>query len=86
MTGGTRRRGPRHADDSYPRAERGRRIRWRLVAIGGYAVVTALAWWLARVLGWEFDRLSLGLLAVPYWLVVTLVWRRFGPAMPGLND
>jgi hypothetical protein len=73
----------------YPPEERGRRIVWRTVTVGVYLVLTAAAIWVAHVQGWSDGwfppRGLLGLVGLPYWAVVTAVWKRYGPYMPRLH-
>ena len=68
----------------YPVQERGRRILWRTITIGIYAGLSAVASWVSAWLHWPF-RLTLALVAFPYWSVVIAVWLRRGPYMPRLH-
>jgi hypothetical protein len=68
----------------YPRAERGRRVLWRTVSIGIYVAIGVFSFWLAERQGWNLS-FVLAATAVPYWLVVTAIWRRRGPYMPRLH-
>ncbi|GAB1644095.1 hypothetical protein KRMM14A1259_45180 [Krasilnikovia sp. MM14-A1259] len=87
MSGRTRRRA-RHAW-TYPPEERGRRILWRTTTAAAYLALTAAVVWFARLRGWSDGwvpkRGLIGIVALPYWAVVTAVWKRYGPYMPQLH-
>jgi len=70
--------------DGYRPAERGRRIRWRTVSIGVFLVLVGAAYWAAFRIGWPM-RGEAAIVGIPYWVVVTAIWRRKGPHMPELH-
>jgi hypothetical protein len=73
-----------HRHNGFPRAERGRRVRWRAVTIGVYFALAVGAIWLTGRWGWPPQAAIAGV-GVPYWAAVMAVWRRRGPRMPGLH-
>ena len=83
MTGQDQDKPPRH--DGYSVEERSRRILWRTVSFCIFAVLGGFAFWLSARLGWPFYIVLL-VIGLPYWAVVTAVWRRKGPYMPGLHE
>lgn len=68
----------------YPPEERGRRVLWRTVTIGLFLALGVVAYWLADRNGWS-ERLTLAAVAIPYWVIVTVVWSKSGPYMPRLH-
>ncbi len=79
MTGHHQKRRPGHG--AYSAEERGRRILWRTVTIGLYAGLGIFAIWLAAWLRWPF-KLTLALIAIPYWTLVIALWMWRGPYLP----
>lgn len=73
----------KHGYDAHPREQRGRRIRWRSVTLGLFALLVLGTWWLEARTGWDME-VTLGVVAIPYWAAVTAIWRLRGPEMPGL--
>ncbi|WP_186316163.1 hypothetical protein [Catellatospora sichuanensis] len=53
------------------------------MTIGMFVALAGGCWWLAEQMDWNVKAVTAAV-AIPYWLVVTVVWRRYGPAMPGL--
>jgi TRAP-type C4-dicarboxylate transport system permease large subunit len=70
--------------DGYRPAERGRRIRWRAVSIGTFLVLVGAAYGIAFRMGWP-TRGEAAVVGLPYWALVTAIWRRKGPYMPALH-
>ncbi|MFC7760104.1 hypothetical protein ACFQY4_20355 [Catellatospora bangladeshensis] len=56
---------------------------WRTVSIGLFVLLALGTFWLEQRMGWPKE-ITTPLVAVPYWAVVTAVWRHYGPEMPGL--
>jgi hypothetical protein len=76
-------KGPRHAL-VYPAEQRGQRIRWRSATFALYFVLQGAALWIVHVWGWP-EVIAIPVVSLPYWHVVTAVWSRYGPYMPGLD-
>ncbi|MFC0032623.1 hypothetical protein ACFFMM_24180 [Micromonospora chaiyaphumensis] len=53
------------------------------MTLGLFALIGLGTWWLEARTGWDME-VALGVVAIPYWTVVTVIWRRHGPEMPGL--
>lgn len=75
--------GPKHAL-ALPPGQRGRRVRWRVGAFSVYFALQGAAMWAVHTWGWP-EAVAIPVVAVPYWVVVTAIWSRFGPEVPGLS-
>lgn len=54
------------------------------MSIGVFLVLVGAAYWAAFRIGWPM-RGEAAIVGIPYWVVVTAIWRRKGPHMPELH-
>jgi hypothetical protein len=69
--------------DGFSAEERGRRVRWRATSIGLFAALIVAGYRLADQERWPANFAPM--VGLPYWALVTVIWRRWGPYMAALH-